>query len=101
MGRKNKGKKPTIVNQPKKVSTTINRSSLSDNVKSGLSTGVGFALGNAAINTAMNAIGDKETNSEPKENICDLLTKNYIECLNKSNNCEQVFDLLKFNKCIT
>jgi len=99
MGRKNKSRNPTVVNQPKKMSIT-KESYLGGSIKSGITTGVGLALGNAAINTYMNAISDKDTESAPKENICDVLTKNYIECLNKPNNCEQIFNLLKLNKCI-
>lgn len=102
MGRKRTTTKPTIVNQPKKVTpvTPVNNSNtMGDSIKSGIATGVGFAAGNAAINSAMNMIGDKTTDAAPKENVCDFLRKNYIECLDKSNNCDQIFKLMSENKC--
>ena len=98
MGRK-RTIKPVISNQPKKV--TANTSPIGSSIKSGIATGVGFAAGNAAINSAINMIGDKNTNDPPKENVCDFLRKNYIECLNKSNDCEQIFNLMTKNKCFT
>ena len=99
MGRK-RITKPVIFNQPKKVSNAKN-SPIGDSIKSGIATGVGFAAGNAAINSAINMIGDKNTSEPPKENVCDFLRKNYIECLNKSNDCEQIFHLITKNNCFT
>ena len=100
MGRK-RTTKPVIFNQPKKVTTTAKSGSIGDSIKSGLATGVGFAAGNAAINSAMNMGEDKTTETAPKENVCDFLRKNYIECLNKSNDCDQIFNLMTKNKCFT
>lgn len=99
MGRK-RTTKPVIFNQPKKATTTVKTGSIGDSIKSGIATGVGFAAGNAAINSAMNVIGDKNVNDVPKENVCDFLRKNYIECLNKSNDCDQIFNLMIKNKCL-
>lgn len=73
-------KKLTIINQPKKMS--IKESYLGDSIKSGIII-AGFTVSSTAIHTYMNAISDKDTDSAPKESICDFLTKNYIECLNK------------------
>ena len=98
MGRK-RTTKPVIFNQPKKVTTKS--TPIGDSIKSGIATGVGFAAGNAAINSAINMIGDKNTNDAPKENVCDFLRKNYIECLNKSNDCEQIFNFMTKNNCFT
>jgi hypothetical protein len=49
----------------------------------------------------MNMIGDKNTNNAPKENVCDFFRKNYIECLNKSNDCQEIFNLMTKNNCFT
>lgn len=98
MGRK-RTIKSVILNQPKKVTTKSG--AIGNSIKSGIATGVGFAAGNAAINSVMNMIGDKNTSDPPKENVCDFLRKNYIECLNKSNDCEQIFNLMTKNKCFT
>lgn len=98
MGRKTT--KPTIVNQPKKVTTVNRNNTIGDSIKSGIATGVGFAAGNAAINSAMNLIGDKNTDNVPNENVCDFLRKHYIGC-NKNNDCEDIFKLMTKNNCFT